>query len=209
MLSLNEIGLKHGTDKASNVHDYLNFYEKRLAHLREESFTLFEIGVYQGASVRMWEEFFPNATIVGLDINPATQAAEAGRIKMRIGDQSSVKFLFSVINEFGPPRIVIDDGSHRWDHQIQTLNILLPFVPAGGRYIVEDIHTSSDHMKKDYQGFSQVSGFEYLSRLSHLICTHDVAGPSEIFDNFLYSHYQEIESVEFARRTAIINKKSF
>src|SRR5688572_33433607 len=39
-------------------------------------------------------------------------------------------------------RIVIDDGSHRWDHQRTALKELFPMVEPGGYYVVEDIHTS-------------------------------------------------------------------
>lgn len=75
--TLDQIGLKTCTDKNSKFHNYLEFYERYFAPCRQNRFTLIEVGVYEGASIKMWEEYFPNAKIIGLDINP--QVAGGGR----------------------------------------------------------------------------------------------------------------------------------
>jgi SAM-dependent methyltransferase len=36
--------------------------------------------------------------------------------------------------------IIIDDGSHRHDHQQKTLSALFKFLKPGGLYIIEDLH---------------------------------------------------------------------
>ena len=54
--TLDEIGLKYGTDKSSSHHHYLPFYETFMAPLRDAPITLLEIGVYQGASLRTWRK---------------------------------------------------------------------------------------------------------------------------------------------------------
>src|SRR4051794_4706902 len=134
-MTLDEFGLAHGTDKASNIHDYLRFYDRRLRHLREETFLLIEIGVYRGGSVRTWSKYFPRAKIVGLDIDEGCRQYEEGNISIRIGDASRTDFLFEVIREFGRPLVMLDDGSHRWDHQIQSLQILFPILCPSGFYL--------------------------------------------------------------------------
>ena len=40
MSILNQIGLKYGTDKASEVHDYLRKYEKYLPYKREDKLNI-------------------------------------------------------------------------------------------------------------------------------------------------------------------------
>lgn len=49
---------------------YLPIYEQLLFPLREQPFTLLELGVWSGASLEMWRDSFPRATIVGIDLGP-------------------------------------------------------------------------------------------------------------------------------------------
>ena len=67
--SLNDIGLETGTDKSSRAHDYLGYYENALRGLSRID-RILEIGVHEGASLRMWRDFLPRARIVGLDLLP-------------------------------------------------------------------------------------------------------------------------------------------
>lgn len=67
---LNQIGRGHETDKSSLFHNYLNQYEFFLQKFKDKNFTLLELGVFRGSSVKMWRDYFENAKIVGVDINP-------------------------------------------------------------------------------------------------------------------------------------------
>ena len=91
----------------------------------------------------MWQRFFgPMATIVGIDINPDCSKHQDDNIHVRIGDQSDHQFLEMIIQEFGMPDIVLDDGSHRKDHISSTFEYLYPKLSKNGLYIVEDLHTA-------------------------------------------------------------------
>ncbi len=70
MRSLDEIGLDSLTDKSSANHNYCVKYEKYLQFDRLKELKILEIGVAGGHSLRMWKEFYPNATVVGIDITP-------------------------------------------------------------------------------------------------------------------------------------------
>ncbi len=149
MSSLNELGLKHGTDKStasksgeSSGHDYLRIYEKFFEPYRDTAVRVLEVGVLGGSSLRTWEEYFPNATIYGLDIKPASVKHSAGRVDVRIMDQSDVPALEAFAEEAGPFDIVIEDGSHIWSHQIIGMKTLMRYVAPGGVYVVEDLQTS-------------------------------------------------------------------
>jgi len=207
--TLDEIGLSYGTDKASHHHDFLRFYERRLAGLVNEAFTLIEIGVYRGGSVRTWSEYFPHAKIVGLDISSDCKAYEGGNVHIRIGDASRSDFLFEVLNEFGRPAVVIDDGSHRWDHQITTFQVMFPLLSPGGTYIVEDLDTSFDaHLKQaSFEGLSPISAFDYLTKLSRAVTADAALGDERPYDLFISDNSKWVSSVEFGRRTAILGKK--
>jgi len=170
---------------------------------------LIEIGVYKGQSLATWAEFFPNAVIVGLDINSNCKIYEKNNIFVRIGDQSDAAFLKSVIDEFGIPVVIIDDGSHRWDHQISSVRELFPILPADGIYILEDIDTSFkgyENAGHDYKGTSVISAYDYVAKLARLV-TGGPHAQDEEFDEFMRSSAPGIESIEFAPQTVIIGKR--
>jgi hypothetical protein len=82
------------------------------------------------------------ATIVGIDINPNCSRFQGHGLNVRIGDQSDPVFLQSLIDEFGVPDIVIDDGSHIMEHQQASFEFLYPKMIKNSCYLVEDVHTS-------------------------------------------------------------------
>lgn len=140
--SLDELGLHHGADKSTAGHGFTRVYERYVADRRDEPVALLEIGVWRGASLRMWRDYFPRGRIVGLDVNPDA-AREAGeRIEVVVGDQADTELLARIVEGAGPFDVVIDDGSHRIEHQRPTLEFLWPHVKPGGVYVVEDTHTS-------------------------------------------------------------------
>ena len=56
-----------------------------------EPLTLLEIGILEGASLRLWRRFLPKATIVGVDVEPP--ALDLPGVEMYAGDQSDAAFL--------------------------------------------------------------------------------------------------------------------
>ncbi|MGV3494641.1 MAG: class I SAM-dependent methyltransferase [Ramlibacter sp.] len=122
---------------------YFPIYERHLTPWRNKTLTFLEIGVSKGGSLQMWKRFFgPMATIVGIDIDPATKQFEEDGIHVRVGDQSDPQFLASLVAEFGEFDIVLDDGSHRMDHIRASFDFLYPKTTKNGLYIVEDLHTA-------------------------------------------------------------------
>jgi hypothetical protein len=60
-----KIGKTHQTDKPGN--GYTRVYYEIMKEFREEPVNIFEIGIYFGASIKMWHDFFPNGQIFGID----------------------------------------------------------------------------------------------------------------------------------------------
>ena len=146
--SLTTLAQRHGTDKWGTKHRYTPHYARSLRHLRGETFTLLEIGIggygrdgQGGASLRMWKDFFPNATIVGLDLHDKSFVAE-DRIHVYQGDQSDPAVLTRIIDEHPDLQVVIDDGSHVPAHIVATFDVLFPLLPDDGIYAIEDLQTS-------------------------------------------------------------------
>jgi hypothetical protein len=122
---------------------YFPIYERHFEWYRNKSVTFLEIGVFKGGSLQMWQRYFgPMAKIVGIDIDDRCKDHEQPGIWVRIGDQSDERFLQTVIDEFGVPDIVLDDGSHQMNHINASFQFLYPKLPKNGIYMVEDLHTA-------------------------------------------------------------------
>jgi hypothetical protein len=135
---LNEIGLKYDSDKSSNYHNYLTLYERYLADIREKECIIVEIGILNGDSLKILSEYFPNSTIIGIDILDKSYLT-IKNCKIIQGDQSDRNFLNSIVDGVD---IIIDDGSHKMSHQQISLGFLFKKLKNGGIYIIEDLHTS-------------------------------------------------------------------
>lgn len=140
-LSLDDIGLACGTDKSSLDHSYTLVYEQYFDSLRHEPVKLLELGVYQGASLRMWDEYFtnPDSDIIGIDHAVSDLSIGRGRVRVYQGDQCDVPGALS----FGwLPDIVIDDASHLSSKTIESFQLWFSLLRPGGLYVVEDLVTS-------------------------------------------------------------------
>jgi hypothetical protein len=162
--ALTTIANEEGTDKGTvgptdcwPANNYTDVYEAYLAPLRNQPITLLEIGLgvvgatWQaniahgrnargGASIRMWHRYFPRAEILGIDVNPAS-FLDNDRITTGVVDQSDSRQIRTFLAESGVRHldIVIDDGSHRPDHQQISFATLFPYVRPGGLYFIEDL----------------------------------------------------------------------
>jgi len=141
MKSLDRISLTKDTDKGSGWHNYTKFYSMFFDKIRYDSINLIEIGVWNAASLKMWEEYFKNGNIYGIDYEDKSQY-DAGRVKTIIADQDKPVQLFDICNELPRPDIIVDDASHLSKHQISSFVTLFPLLKSNGLYIVEDCLTS-------------------------------------------------------------------
>lgn len=155
---LDRLALKYRSDKFGS-HFYTQHYDSCFASFREKNVHLLEIGIggYDdpnngGASLKMWEEYFTQGCIYGLDWHAKTGLA-SDRIKVFQGSQAD-PLAFSPIIEANPDRafdIIVDDGSHRSEHVITTFLMMFQYVKPGGWYVIEDTQTS---YWTDYSGSS-------------------------------------------------------
>ena len=149
-MRLTALADEFGSDKGTKpgdwgiAHRYTEVYERLLRARINEPLRILEIGVWKGSSLRMWEEYFPNASIVGVDILPESASIETKRAEVVTGDASDAAFLLKVVDDRlgGSVDLVIDDGSHVLEHQIVAMESLFPRLNDHGLYCVEDISVS-------------------------------------------------------------------
>ena len=151
---LSEIIDLYGSDK--NLSNYTHAYEHFFRPIKDDIKSILEIGIgtlvpgakssmypvtdrpyKQGASLRAWEHFFPNAKIYGGDIQEDTQFEE-GRIKTFLFDSMNTEQCHEQLKDLSFD-IIIDDGNHDAIAQIRTFYNLISRVNKGGIYVIEDI----------------------------------------------------------------------
>jgi hypothetical protein len=147
--SFDRLARFYRADKSSIGHNYSPHYERHLGPRRFDRILLLEIGVgghrnrYAGGnSLHVWRDYFPRATIVGLDRFAKELRFLGRRVHVVQGDQSSPDDLALIIERFGPPDVVIDDGSHRGADVIASFTYLFDRMRAGGMYVIEDLDCS-------------------------------------------------------------------
>ena len=178
---LHDLGKKHSTQKAHKIHDYLRLYEFFLASLRGQNIVLMELGAgmppTMGASFFMWEEYFPNAQIVGVDNKREAAKLSDGRprLTIEVGDLGRAAFL-EYLSGKHEPDVIIDDASHKWAHQILAIETLFDSLKPGGVYICEDIHTSFGDLRPKFGNGEDA--FSYISTLSALVCGDEKPHPA-------------------------------
>lgn len=141
-------GFVSGTDKSSLImredeiytaHDYLRHYDFFFRQFRNNKFSLLEFGCAGGASLRMWEQYFPEAQIYGVDIDDGAKQHEKGRVHIVIGDAASEQTYNRIKAEIGAAFIILDDASHAWSDQRRSFEIFWDMVAPGGFYVIEDL----------------------------------------------------------------------
>jgi hypothetical protein len=206
-MTLDELAVKYGTDKGPENHMYTSKYSLYLEQYRDVEFNLLEIGVFDGASVKMWKEYFPKANIVALDIDPRCKQYEEDRIDIHIGDQTDVKFLQDVFNKYGHFEVILDDGGHSWKQQIVSFETLFPRLTPGGLYFLEDMHTSyrPQSVWDDYH----ITGVNYFKNIVDAINLNgkSFCGYKEINGQHLDYYERNADYIHFYKSILVISKK--
>ncbi|MFF4923412.1 hypothetical protein ACFY4B_22760 [Kitasatospora sp. NPDC001261] len=147
-VDLGGLSTRFGSDKWADLHWYTQHYERHFARFRNAPVRVLEIGIggydapdQGGASLRMWQRYFPAGLVLGLDIVPKP-GVRGPRIATAVGDQGDPGLLDDLGRRFGPFDIVIDDGSHLNAHVRASFTALFPHVRPGGLYVVEDLQTA-------------------------------------------------------------------
>jgi len=148
--TIDELAIKYRSDKTPAIqHGYTPYYQTLFGH--RDVRKMLEIGIgypgtmphvtdyVAGASLFMWEEYWPEAEIYAVDNKPEI-LINHGRIHSMCADQGDERSMLAIESTFGRDfDLIIEDGSHQPAHQIATARILIPLVAPGGLYIIEDV----------------------------------------------------------------------
>lgn len=131
---LDHLGAVHGTNKASWDHGYLDHLEALTAHL--DVHRVLELGVYEGASLKLWRDYWPDAEIVGIDCNGMPPVEGVTQIQ---DDALDRHVLARHPNELLRPfDLIVDDCTHQTPDILNAFDLYRPWLALGGLYVIED-----------------------------------------------------------------------
>jgi Methyltransferase domain len=144
-LRLARLFFEHQGKLTDKWEQYLAIYAGELEPFvaRATPLRLLEIGVQNGGSLELWSKYLPSgSTIIGIDIDPnVAKLSFVGNVRAYVADVNDMNTVESLIGT-EPFDIIVDDGSHTSSDIISSFRRLFPKLAPGGKYIVEDLHSS-------------------------------------------------------------------
>lgn len=138
MTTLKELVVGKHTDK-DTLHSYIDVYDQYLLSRKESAKQILEIGIYQGGSILMWQEYFKNAEITGVDISFQNNMTDLNveRITLKKCDAYSD----AVVTELAARKydVIVDDGPHTLESMLYVAKYYTHLLSEKGILIIEDI----------------------------------------------------------------------
>jgi hypothetical protein len=174
----------YGSDK--NLNEYTPIYQSLFYPIKNNSINLLEIGIgtlipsvpssmvgyglshyKQGASLRSFRDFFPNGKIYGGDVQKDCMFEE-DRIKTFLFDSTNIDECNNVLQDLTFD-IIIDDGLHEANAQLNTFSNLFPRLKKGGYYFIEDIAPHNPLYEQWETTFKDIEGEKWTNKYRNII----------------------------------------
>lgn len=145
-MSLEKIVDIKRTDK-NTVHSYLPLYQKLLISKKDTAKNVLEVGIYQGGSIKLWSDFFTNATVYGLDIMNVNNVWEGIKNNEKIILYTSIDaynndfFTTNFLNKNIKCDFMLDDGPHSLESMKQFIRLYSQIMTEDGILIIEDVQS--------------------------------------------------------------------
>ena len=133
------------TTKKNTLHSYLELYQNLLESKKLSAKHVLEVGIYNGGSIKLWSDFFPNATVYGMDIE------DGHRIQSDIVGKPNIILLTSTdaySDEVFSKEILgrnikfdfmLDDGPHTYESMVRFIHLYSQVMTDDGILIIEDV----------------------------------------------------------------------
>jgi predicted O-methyltransferase YrrM len=138
---------KYETDKFAENNEICKWTEVKHSYVESAYGELFEgiraaknvleIGILTGGSHLLWRDYFSEATIVGIDINPCVALLNQQRIVQITADAYSIETANLMKDNLFD--LIIDDGPHTLSSMKRAIENYLPKLSKTGIMCIEDI----------------------------------------------------------------------
>jgi hypothetical protein len=187
-MNLEEMSFGMVTDKGT-THSYLPLYEKLLLGKKNTAKKVLEVGIgdfgaKNGGSIKLWSEFFTNATIYGLDILPIDRVMDDLLNNEKIILYTSVDayneefFASNFLNNNIKFDFMLDDGPHTLESMKQFIKLYSQVMTDDGILIIEDVQSIDwiDILKE-----------EVPEQLKQFIKVYDLRGIKNRYDDIVFT----------------------
>ncbi|OPX67316.1 MAG: hypothetical protein A4E30_00034 [Methanomassiliicoccales archaeon PtaB.Bin215] len=164
-----DLGRKYFEDPGCKTWKMYRLYEPYLLPHRERKVRVLELGVHTGASLMVWHEFFRDATIAGLDLQPLQRDLPDG-VRFYQGGQEDLGLLTRISEEMAPEGwdIIIDDASHLASPTRASFwHLFTNHLRPGGLYFIEDWGTGYWDDWEDGSSYQERGSEDPRRYLSH------------------------------------------
>ncbi len=177
-----QLCIQVGSDKCpfnavGHRHPYTAPYSLLFEPIRYKPIKFAEIGVFRGASLAVWRNYFPSARLFGFDNHlPNLQfigSLNIPGLTLGLMDASKTENIQEGLREATEDGelfdVILDDASHDPADQSAVIRSALPFLKKGGLLIIEDIFR--DRTSKPFEdAFQEVN--HLVSFHTFIICEH-------------------------------------
>jgi hypothetical protein len=150
-MNLEDIVNNSKTDK-NTTHSYLQLYQKLLISKKETAKNVLEVGIgdfgeKNGGSIKLWRDFFTNATIYALDILPIDRVMDEllndDRVILYTSSNAYDNEFFTThfLNKNIKCDFMLDDGPHTLESMKQFIKLYSQIMTDDGILIIEDVQS--------------------------------------------------------------------
>lgn len=207
LLSFKTIFYQHKGNASDKWTNYFDIYDECFRRYIAHRPNILEIGVQNGGTLQILNDYLKNAVLYGVDINPKvlnlTLNANIQVYNFNITDEQSINQYFKNL-KFD---IIIDDGSHICSDIIQTFKLFFSRLKPGGVYLIEDLHTS---YWKSHGGsyLGADSAIEFFKKFADLLNFYHIKDPHfeknfSLEDRYIF---EWLRSIYFYDSVVVIHK---
>jgi cephalosporin hydroxylase len=182
-MSLEQLVDNSRSDK-NTVHSYLPLYQQLLSSKKDTAKNVLEIGIYNGGSIKLWSDYFTNATVHGLDIMGIHEVWE--------GIQNNDKIILHTSSDAYNPDFftrtflqkniqfdfMLDDGPHTLESMLQFIRLYSQVMADDGVLIIEDVPSWE---------WIETLTMEVPEHLKPFIKTYDLRENKNRFDDIVFT----------------------
>jgi len=187
-MSLKELIDNSRTDK-NTTHSYLDLYHQLLRSKKETAKNVLEVGIgdfgdKNGGSIKLWRDYFPNATIYGLDILHINRVMDElindSRVVLYTETDAYNEDFFKThfLNKNIKCDFMLDDGPHTLESMKQFIKLYSQIMTDDGILIIEDVQS---------MGWIDVLKNEVPDHLTQYIKVYDLRPNKNRYDDIVFT----------------------
>lgn len=151
-----------GSDRGGDRMEFQRYAEGYASVLPEDPACIVEMGIFKGTGLAMWEELYPDADIIGLDIdldrctenypNLREKGFDGELVRLIEFDETMPESWLELYNQIGLECVDfwVDDAIHDEGVIMAAFEFGKKFIRPGGVYIIEDNAYVADMLRQKY-----------------------------------------------------------